>query len=161
MRHLIRQNVQGFPIYLVSFTVETNVVCSLYPRFQDWIMLPNSHFPGKPSKTFFRFFGNKVWKLKKLSVQCPRCGNFRIFPIFQSLRFYVKSFWWIWKFKTAIFAILRAPNFVRLVNFSLQKCQKLLNSKFGVLMCSNSKLWVCKFASIDFTKKRFSDRKIL
>ena len=37
--------------------------------------------------------------------------------------------------KTAIFAILGAPNFVNLVNFSLQKVQKSIESKFKASKC--------------------------
>ena len=59
-----------------------------------------------------------------LKVRTTHCGNFKILV---SLRFYVKSILRILCriAKTAIFAILRAVNFVQMVNFSLKKSTKI------------------------------------
>ena len=62
----------------------------------------------------------------EVSIQ-PQCENFKIF---QSLRFYVKSFLEnLEVLRLPFFVILGPLNFVDLVNLSLQKVQKLIKIK--------------------------------
>ena len=62
-------------------------------------------------------------KKKMRKIAKSQIGNF---SIFLSFRFYVKSIFQNLKvLKTAVFAILRAQNFVNWVFFNLQKVQKI------------------------------------
>jgi len=56
-----------------------------------------------------------------------QCGNFRIFSITQILR--EINFWDSRSAKPVVFAISRAVKFVDLVEFSLQKVQKITKIK--------------------------------
>ena len=69
-------------------------------------------------------YGVRSMGVRTLGLQC---GNF---TILLSLRFYVKStFGETTTSKTVIFPILGALNFVHLVEFSLQRVQKLIKIK--------------------------------
>ena len=75
------------------------------------------------TRVIYKFVSNSTNKLVKqllsMTVATAQCGNF---GIFLSLRFYMSSiFGGSGSAKTAIYAILRAMDFVDLVNISLQK----------------------------------------
>ena len=68
----------------------------------------------------------------------------------QSFRFYLKSNQKESRSsKNAIFAILEGLNFVNLVNFRLQKVQKLIKVKFRVSKCSSK---MSDFLLLEFPK---------
>ena len=89
---------------------------------------------------------------QKSFVFTTQFGKFQAFSVIQILR--EINFGESRSSKNAIFAIFGAPNFVFLVNFSLQKAQKSLKSKFRASKCFK----IAYFALLE--SKKLSSRKI-